>query len=424
MITRSRSTARFREVSVDPTSRIPRPATRSSSTRRSDDHQPDNNEELSQIPEEEEPDQPDDEPDQPDDDPDQPGDDPDDPDDPDGSGDGGNDPSDHGSDRQSSHDDAERRAYNALVNLVRTAQQPPAAPKTKVREPDPFDGADSRKLRAFLVLCQLNFRARPTAYASDEAKVNYALSYLKGTALDWFEPAIIEDLHEPWMDDWSAFVRILRRNFGPADPVGDAEDDIVNLRMKDTQRIAKYNVDFNRLAALTRWDDAPLRHAYYRGLPARIKDILAHSDKPATLDALRIAAQNIDIRHWERRAEISREQPQSSKKSDNPTSSDKSKSENKKSFNQGKSSSSSASNRSNSRPDNSRTTGSSSFNNLSDILGKDGKLKPQERQRRIDNKLCLRCGKPDHMAKDCKIGESKGRSSKTSEAKPSEEAKK
>ena len=34
-------------------------------------------------------------------------------------------------------------------------------------------------------------------------------------------------------------------------------------------------------------------------------------------------------------------------------------------------------------------------------LGKDGKLTPQERQRRMDNSLCLFCGKTGHIAKEC-----------------------
>lgn len=34
-------------------------------------------------------------------------------------------------------------------------------------------------------------------------------------------------------------------------------------------------------------------------------------------------------------------------------------------------------------------------------LGNNGKLTQEERQRCIDNKLCLFCGGPGHMAKDC-----------------------
>src|SRR5882724_8980705 len=38
---------------------------------------------------------------------------------------------------------------------------------------------------------------------------------------------------------------------------------------------------------------------------------------------------------------------------------------------------------------------------LSSKLRKDGKLTPQEHQRRLDNKLCLFCGTAGHVAKDC-----------------------
>ena len=68
--------------------------------------------------------------------------------------------------------------------------------KPKLREPDPFDGSDSRKLRTFILQCKLNFRDRPDMFKSDTAKVNYMLSYLKGSALDCFEPALL-DPNEP-----------------------------------------------------------------------------------------------------------------------------------------------------------------------------------------------------------------------------------
>ena len=38
---------------------------------------------------------------------------------------------------------------------------------------------------------------------------------------------------------------------------------------------------------------------------------------------------------------------------------------------------------------------------LTDKLGKDGKLTPQERQRHMDSGLCLLCASSSHMIKDC-----------------------
>jgi hypothetical protein len=44
------------------------------------------------------------------------------------------------------------------------------------------------------------------------------------------------------------------------------------------------------------------------------------------------------------------------------------------------------------------TFGTSARPNISDKLGKDGKLKGDERERRIKEGLCLYCGKPGHVA--------------------------
>ena len=57
---------------------------------------------------------------------------------------------------------------------------------------------------------------------------------------------------------------------------------------------------------------------------------------------------------------------------------------------------------------------------LSSKLGKDGKLLPEERQRHIDQGLCLLCGSKGHMVKDCPkattSGSSKACSTKTSDS--------
>jgi len=42
-------------------------------------------------------------------------------------------------------------------------------------------------------------------------------------------------------------------------------------------------------------------------------------------------------------------------------------------------------------------------NSIADMLGPDGKLKPEERQRRLDNNLCLHCAKFGHTVPNCPI---------------------
>src|SRR6266481_3427855 len=60
--------------------------------------------------------------------------------------------------------------------------------KVKLWGPDPFDGSDTWKLRTFILQCKLNFHDRSDLFQDDTMKVNYMLSYLKGTALDCFKP--------------------------------------------------------------------------------------------------------------------------------------------------------------------------------------------------------------------------------------------
>jgi hypothetical protein len=59
------------------------------------------------------------------------------------------------------------------------------------------------------------------------------------------------------------------------------------------------------------------------------------------------------------------------------------------------------------------TLGTSARPDVSDKLGKDGKLKGDERECRIKEGLCLYCGKPGHVAANCnKAAAAKARASK------------
>src|ERR1700722_2176710 len=141
-------------------------------------------------------------------------------------------------------------------------------------------------------------------------EINFAISYLKGMALAYFKTSLLEldILNLPgWEDDYSEFVKELKLYFGSSDLIGESESKIENLTMKSSQRIAKYIVEFNRLATITGWDGRALRHQFYCGLPSRIKDKLARIGKPATLPALKALAQSIDGRYWEREEETRRE---------------------------------------------------------------------------------------------------------------------
>ena len=95
-------------------------------------------------------------------------------------------------------------------------------------------------------------------FADDSAKVTYTLSYLKGSVLDWFEPSLTSRNDVSWLSNYSEFISELRIHFGHFDSEGEAEAELKNLRMCDNQRITKYLVEFNRLAARVQWGNAAL----------------------------------------------------------------------------------------------------------------------------------------------------------------------
>jgi len=276
----------------------------------------------------------------------------------------------------------------------------------KVREPDTFDGTDPKKLWTFLVQCELCFQDRAKAFCLDRAKVTFAQSYLKGMTLEWFEPDLLNSSDPAdcprWMDCWVHFVAELQSTFGPHDPIADAEHQLEHLWMKDAHHVTWYIVDFNRLASQVQdYGDGVLRCLFYSGLPDRLKDEVAQVGKPLTLHGLRALCQEIDVCYWEHKDEISRttkSQPTSSttKSSNSGGNSSNSGQEKSKTGNSPSSTNSSGLSKATSNQ-----SSSGSRLDLTNKLGKDGKLTADERKRHLDNNLCMFCGGTGHFTDNC-----------------------
>ena len=296
--------------------------------------------------------------------------------------------------------------YNALPDLAKAFRQladslnntMKLSVQAWVREPDQFNESDTHKLQLFLTQCLLNFCDHPNAFSDDSAKVTYVLSFLHGTALDWFEPTLTSSRYAPWLTDYSAFISKLWNNFGPHDLEGEAEAGLKNLWMHDTQWITKYLFELNQLAARVQWGDTPLRHQLYNKLPPWIKDEISWVGKPDNLTDLCFLAQFINARYWECHSEITCKTPVNKSQD--------------KSGDKGKTPATLATQNTNrpksgqsSTPQNTPAPATSNTPKLTSTLtlklGKDGRLTQEERQRRMDNNLCLFCSKPGHIANEC-----------------------
>ena len=239
-------------------------------------------------------------------------------------------------------------------------------------------------------------------YDEDDKRINFALTYLRGSALDWFEPTLLNpdgDEDAYWLYDWSAFVSELEENFGTIDPKAEAASELDNLKMKENGKILQYNVSFNTLASKLRYPPEVLYYFYNKGLPDCIKDPLSNlTAKPSTYSELKKAAQQLDARYWERQKEKNRADKGKAKANTGSSSNaNNSGSGSNKSGNSGNNNS----NANNSSSGSKNQKSSSNSSNTASHLGKDGKLTPTKRKRRLDNKLCLFCGAAGHMARDC-----------------------
>ena len=300
------------------------------------------------------------------------------------------------------------RTFTAAVDRYNSSATAPRSTRSSLKNPDVFDGSDPSKLASFLNQCYLIFADRPQDYSQDDDKILFIISYLRGTAQKWFEP----NLYDPtpgavplWDGNFPLFIRELSIHFGPHDPVGDAEDNLRQCRMKSSDKISTYLLAFDTYAAITGWGDRALRHQFYEGLPSRIKDEMVHQNYVNDLAGVKTIAHRIDARYWHREAEKARERAR------NPSGAGHSSGNTRT----GQSNPPASGTPRNDRANSGKKKKSSSNNNpaakddsakkakpYAEKLGKDGKLKPEERERRLKAGLCMFCGGSGHTADECK----------------------
>ena len=146
----------------------------------------------------------------------------------------------------------------------------------------------------FILQCSLHFQDRANAFSTSRAKVAYALSYLMGPALGWFELGLFALSPPTWVHHWDLFHTELESNFGPFDPVGESKAEIETLVMAEGSHSTTYFVEFNHLASRIQWGDHALLQQAYKGLARRIKNEMVHHDQPVTLQDLHKLVQAID----------------------------------------------------------------------------------------------------------------------------------
>jgi hypothetical protein len=167
----------------------------------------------------------------------------------------------------------------------------------------PIFKGDNGSLLPFLASCLVRFQSNPERFATDTAKINFALSAFQGTAMKLVQPDLnLAPSQRPlWYSTWALFVAQLKINFGDADPRTTAKRKIKSLRQ--TSSALHYWVEFQLLKTDLDWKDAALQDAFYDGLSDQVKDALTLHPEPLSLSALKDLAIRLDNRGAQRNRE-------------------------------------------------------------------------------------------------------------------------
>lgn len=269
----------------------------------------------------------------------------------------------------------------------------------KIADPPKFTGLDRKKLKPWIAHLRLKVAAESTKFPDEHSKVAYALSFLSDLAFTHYEQDIVRGFadNEPPEHFLSLerFLQHLEENFGDRGAENSALREIMELRQGNSAAYTYYT-RFCHLTPYLSWEGTAFRDLFYKGLRDEIKDELARSPLPSTLEELSSRAVEIDNRLYERRQE---RKSQQSGPSGNASGKHYSSRPPRPSH------SGPPGPRPSSAPPAFRSPGTSTTSHPIpmevDASATRKRLTATEKQRRRAENLCLYCGKPGHYAPSC-----------------------
>ncbi|MBW0530724.1 hypothetical protein O181_070439 [Austropuccinia psidii MF-1] len=184
----------------------------------------------------------------------------------------------------------------------------PAFRTPSMKAPDSFDGTQAHKLRGFIQSRQLIFHNDPANFLSDRKKVLYSTSFLTGRAGKWIEPYLSNISNEDpayLLNNWKLSETQLLTLFGNPNEVRKAEQELDNLRMKESGHVFLYIAYFRSLISrIGDWGERAYIHVYRRGLTSRPLDqFTSYPGNFDTLQELMDITLELDTRYHERQKE-------------------------------------------------------------------------------------------------------------------------
>ncbi|KAK2772737.1 reverse transcriptase domain protein [Colletotrichum kahawae] len=206
--------------------------------------------------------------------------------------------------------ESENQTLQAAANIITTplyrGQQ-----KLKLSAPITYNGTPGT-LKGFLIQVKnyQNFHHRD--FANETEKVVHAATYLRGKALQWFEPIQEEYLKYETLNEcttetrniyanFQGFEDALRSLFQDPDEKQQAERDLSQLRQ--TKSAKDYSANFQQLSVQLNLTKETKIFMFYQGLKDEVKDEIIKVDQPEDFLQYAELAIKIDNQLFKRRKE-------------------------------------------------------------------------------------------------------------------------
>ena len=170
----------------------------------------------------------------------------------------------------------------ASKNLTKEAVAASSSVSTKapkVANPEFYKGGQ-HEFQTFQGQLQLMFQADPARFQTDQSRIVFAASFLRGPARDWWAPNIDPRTGAMKFQTYSEFLEALSNAFDDPDSQATAARDLRRLRQKDSS-CADYYAKFVTIAAKLNWNDAAKLEQFQFGLNNDIKRALISRDDPS-----------------------------------------------------------------------------------------------------------------------------------------------
>ncbi|KAI4894728.1 hypothetical protein NFI96_008423 [Prochilodus magdalenae] len=187
------------------------------------------------------------------------------------------------------HDISTRQAPASapvLAGVEPTAPPIPAAGSFPVSKPDKFDGAPNLCC-GFLLQCSIYFSNSPPS--SDRSRISFVVSRLTGRALDW-ATAVWSSYQTRTYDE---FISDFRAVFDHPHQDRAAGDQLVRLH-QGARSVTSYALDFRTIAAGSGWNEPALLTIFRNGLNVDIRKEMACRDDGLSLEELIALAIRLD----------------------------------------------------------------------------------------------------------------------------------